>query len=336
MNTYNRNLETQKIELHFEKSTYMALPEETKKKLKSNFLWSNYAGAWVSRAKGRNTYFAEQVAKELNLTWEGETGEKLSFAEQIERTQEKAETRAEYMAEKASKFNQESAQLSERSMKMTECIPFGQPILVGHHSERRHRNLLDRSWNMMGKAVETGKKADYYEERAETAQRTADGKQFSSPVYLGNRIREVETKLRELDRLLYGIGYINRETGERYTKENPYTISEERRTYLEGRVAEETEKLNFFKEKLLSCGVEIHTKESLKEKKCTHVNYRGTWYPVKSINAKSVTVLNWMGIPGAAWKWTVHFPDIKGIKTIEDMFLVYDRDGNESKPQIKF
>lgn len=44
----------------------------------------------------------------------------------------------------------------------------GQPILVGHHSERRHRNTLDKADRLYRKAfVECDGKADHYENKAE-------------------------------------------------------------------------------------------------------------------------------------------------------------------------
>lgn len=45
-------------------------------------------------------------------------------------------------------------------------IPMGQPILVGHHSERRHRRDLDRADNNMRKSVEADQKAQYYTDKA--------------------------------------------------------------------------------------------------------------------------------------------------------------------------
>jgi hypothetical protein len=48
---YILNLETGKIELHFDKAEYMALTEEEKRLIKSNFLFSKHSSAWVSRAK---------------------------------------------------------------------------------------------------------------------------------------------------------------------------------------------------------------------------------------------------------------------------------------------
>ena len=63
MANYIKNLETLKIELHFEKSDYMAMSENDKQKLKSAFLWSNSGKCWVSRAKEPNLYWAIKVEK---------------------------------------------------------------------------------------------------------------------------------------------------------------------------------------------------------------------------------------------------------------------------------
>jgi hypothetical protein len=52
-----------------------------------------------------------------------------------------------------------------RSHSMTSCIPFGQPILVGHHSEGRDRRYRAKAWNMMGKSVSHTDTANYYEDK---------------------------------------------------------------------------------------------------------------------------------------------------------------------------
>ena len=95
MSEYIMNKETGKLELHFDKADYMDLSEELKKEIKSNFLFSRKAGAWVSRAKFPNLWRAEQVAKKLGLENGGKVGETLSFREQMERKAERAEARAE-------------------------------------------------------------------------------------------------------------------------------------------------------------------------------------------------------------------------------------------------
>lgn len=55
-----------------------------------------------------------------------------------------------------------------------ESIPFGQPILVGHHSEGRHRNALKRQDRQMQKSIEENDKAAYWNRRvAHREHRTA-------------------------------------------------------------------------------------------------------------------------------------------------------------------
>lgn len=49
-------------------------------------------------------------------------------------------------------------------------IPFGQPILIGHHSERRHRRAIERADNAMRKGIEESDKAKYYARRAANAE----------------------------------------------------------------------------------------------------------------------------------------------------------------------
>ena len=94
-NYYVVNLETGKLELHFEKETYQALTEDQKKEIKSNFLWGRNSGCWISRAKEPNLSWARRVAVSLGLEDAGKEGERLSFAEQMERKAERAERRAD-------------------------------------------------------------------------------------------------------------------------------------------------------------------------------------------------------------------------------------------------
>ncbi|HKQ69543.1 MAG TPA: DUF3560 domain-containing protein, partial [Polyangiaceae bacterium] len=64
----------------------------------------------------------------------------------------------------------EVARQSVRSI--GDMIPFGQPILVGHHSERRHRRDLERIRSKLDQSLELGKKAKELERRAERAEKS--------------------------------------------------------------------------------------------------------------------------------------------------------------------
>ena len=75
-----------------------------------------------------------------------------------ERKLEERRARLEAAAEKA----QASADAAFRRANLREevsGIPFGQPILVGHHSEGRHRAAIRRADNAMRKSIEESKRA---------------------------------------------------------------------------------------------------------------------------------------------------------------------------------
>ena len=84
--------------------------------------------------------------------------------------EERKQARIDRYREKAEKARQQSSQLSHESVSMLEHIPPGQPILVGHHSERGHRKLLERSDRKMEQSIAASEKADYYEHKAKAAE----------------------------------------------------------------------------------------------------------------------------------------------------------------------
>lgn len=80
------------------------------------------------------------------------------------------EKRLDKFKELADKNAKLSVNLSEQASKMASVIPFGQPILVGHHSEKRDRNYRNKIHNTFGRSVEASNKSDYYENRVAAAE----------------------------------------------------------------------------------------------------------------------------------------------------------------------
>lgn len=78
----------------------------------------------------------------------------------------KQEARRERLERAADRARDESTHAHERARDAVAGIPFGQPILVGHHSEKRHRRALERHDNAMRKACELSDKARDLEARA--------------------------------------------------------------------------------------------------------------------------------------------------------------------------
>lgn len=83
---------------------------------------------------------------------------------------EKQAARIERFNNLAAKASNESTRAFETAHKMAEVIPFGQPILVGHHSERGDRAYRGKIASNMDKGVQLNRKAQYYEGRAEAAE----------------------------------------------------------------------------------------------------------------------------------------------------------------------
>lgn len=81
---------------------------------------------------------------------------------------ERRRARAERYRELAEKARAKSDSAFNGQRQILGHIPFGQPILVGHHSEHRHRRDLERADRLMRKAVEESKLAEVYEQRAQT------------------------------------------------------------------------------------------------------------------------------------------------------------------------
>ena len=80
--------------------------------------------------------------------------------------EQKLEAKKERYLNRAEKAKAQAAEHEQASSRLVQNIQFGQPILVGHHSEGRHRRTLERSQNLMFKMVDDLKKAEYYEQKA--------------------------------------------------------------------------------------------------------------------------------------------------------------------------
>lgn len=82
------------------------------------------------------------------------------------RYQDKLAERKARLEAQADKASAESKSTYKRAKGLASAIPFGQPILVGHHSEKRDRNYRGRIHNTFGKAFALQDKAAHYADRA--------------------------------------------------------------------------------------------------------------------------------------------------------------------------
>lgn len=108
---------------------------------------------------------------------------------------ERAKERAERFASYSDNRRRDAEQAHAGVKSITSNIPLGQPILVGHHSERRARRDAERIENGMRKAVRMWDTADYWKERAAAALAHARYKEL--PAVRARRIKGLEADLRK-------------------------------------------------------------------------------------------------------------------------------------------
>jgi hypothetical protein len=83
--------------------------------------------------------------------------------------EERKEHRINRYKEQAQKAGNEFDALFAKAHNAASAIPFGQPILVGHHSEGADRSYWGRIETTHRKSFEAAEKAAYYQDKAETA-----------------------------------------------------------------------------------------------------------------------------------------------------------------------
>ena len=107
-----------------------------------------------------------------NLVSETTIGQQVFYYYSITRadgynSQERAKAKADKYNEWAEARNKKSNAYYEASNEGRDFLVLAEPIKVGHHSEKRHRALIERNWNRMEKSIENAKKAEAHESKAE-------------------------------------------------------------------------------------------------------------------------------------------------------------------------
>ena len=197
-NYYVVNLETGKLELHFEKETYQALTEDQKKEIKSNFLWGRNSGCWISRAKEPNLTWARRVAVSLGLEDAGKEGERLSFAEQMERKAERAERRADRYENRADVAERKGEALQAPINEMHGDIAFFTQPNINTSAGRAFTNRRNKMFAAFERGFDEFRKSAYWSDRAKTARATAAQKELKDKAFVSRRIKERESDIRKM------------------------------------------------------------------------------------------------------------------------------------------
>ncbi|MEU0078516.1 DUF3560 domain-containing protein [Micromonospora tulbaghiae] len=201
---------------------------------------------------------------------------------------ERADRRAARYAERAGKADAESQARRAAADAISDRMPFGEPIKIGHHSERSHRRAFEKIHAHTEKSWEAADKARELSDRAEAVGHNLAHRQ--DPRVTMRRIERLEVEQRKLVR----------DYGERAA----------------GKVARLTEEIEHWRAELakLAESGEFVPWGPEHFRKGDAVNVRGTWYPVVRVNRKSVSVPPLIGLgrpngaDGQPWSWTDTVP----------------------------
>jgi hypothetical protein len=165
------------------------------------FVWRRGAGIHIPHSRDR---FADldtigklaaalreaghTVAVEIDDVWR-------PAAEREDARAERAEARAERLGERASQQFEEAHARRMASRRISDGMPFGEPIKVGHHSERAHRRAFDRIAANDRASYAARDYAEYLAGRAEGAERNEQAKQ--QPRAIMRRIDRLEADRRD-------------------------------------------------------------------------------------------------------------------------------------------
>jgi hypothetical protein len=97
-------------------------------------------------------------------------------------------------ADRAERLAAEARATYNRARDMASVIPFGQPILVGHYSERRDRNYRARIHSTFGKAFALDKAANEAAAKANTVSTAISSDDPDAPDKLAERIAALEER----------------------------------------------------------------------------------------------------------------------------------------------
>ncbi|MHB9861930.1 DUF3560 domain-containing protein [Streptomyces sp. YIM S03343] len=230
-----------------------------------------------------------------------DNGTRRSFAEAEADREERAEDRADRFSGYADGAAARSEAHRGEAHRIADSIPFGQPILVGHHSEGRARRDVKRIDDNMRKGIAEGEKAEHYGRRAAAA---GAYKQFrNDPPRTLRRIKKLSADLRRVEKWQRG------ESAGGYTRSlTPDTVAE-----LNRRHEELTDELGYWRHVIAKAEEEGFIVWGPQHfVKGDFARMRGRWYEVLRVNKTTLTVPGGPDIQPLISLKTAAYPGMRG------------------------
>lgn len=225
-------------------------------------------------------------------------------------------------AERAGRFEGYSDSAAARAAaarkseeQISRYIPFGQPILVGHHSEMHARRDAERIASLAEKQYSERKRAEYWAERAKAV--VAHAARRERPDVVARRIKTLEADLRKCQRNLDGV----RASMDHWEDvmvvpkpDDPEAHITSVSQYWQRWIDHLQTRLDYERALLAEVGgLLVDKADTPKLEAGGAVRFLGTWYTIRRVNKTTVTIIGWMDIP--TWEYRVPFDDIKGVRS---------------------
>lgn len=223
--------------------------------------------------------------------------------------------RAAALDAKADRRADQAAAADTAYRRAHEALPEGgEPIHVGHHSERRHRNAIERARQATRKAIDAHTAAEAAARKADVAATSTDRRY--NPVTVKNRLDKLEAEQRSDQRQLDGYRrVVARSATTEYVDEFPGATGEHRERII-ARMAQRADEIAYWSgiyTELQQAGL-ANTYGRGTITKGDFVKYRSSWYEVMRANAKTVSVRLF---PEASFTNTVAYHELCGHRPAE-------------------
>jgi hypothetical protein len=292
--------EDQKYQLHFDYQDYKNLPQDKQREIKKYFLWSRGKKAWISKGKEGN-WSANAVIKDLGLERKGRL-ERRSFADTMNRQQNRAEYKADRLEVRSAKAEQRAEALQAEFNKYRKDWSWLTQPNVNSSGGRRFSRQREGVMNRYDKGMRERIYSDQLASRAADLRASLENPKDENITFVLRRINDADKRVNQLQQdieKLFKVVDTYKETGvkpsERYDDDRAKDTLEKWLYELNF----ETDKLSYYlakKAELEGQGVKVFTKENLTG--AQYVARGGSWHKVIKLNAKTVTHSWFVG----AWK----------------------------------
>lgn len=202
----------------------------------------------------------------------------------------RAEDRADMYAERAARHEARSEALHQAETEMGRRIPFGQPVLEGHHSERRDRRYRARMHAKGEQSRELAMRAERERQRLDTV--TTHAAVRDTPTAVAARIEQRETDLRR--------GNVRADERPQREAELEYWRAVRQRQIAEGQAP-------------------VYSKDTIRKGDLVQRRNRAhSWERVVRVNAKSVSVGLWKEQSGKWNTTTVPYHQITAHRSVTE------------------